>query len=568
MRALCCVLFQILLLTAFLASAAAQEVTQGPEPNLPALQEENSAGTAQSPEFPASAADANVPRIEMIVRDSYLPGVPVLVRIEILRADGTADRDVWDANAVLWVTGNPSVRLDPNRVALYNGLGSALVAVTGGGDFELTADVNGMETTATLADWSGQPVHAVSGTLSESQTWTGVYRITGGDLTIPKDVTLTLEPGTLVLLDGVASGTGGTDIDIEGSIQSLGTAVSPVTFTAATTGRNWGELHHDHAQPSLFRYTEIMRAGRAPGAGHTGTGPALRVAKSSLTFDHASVTDNAGKIMQSESGSELTFTDTLFSRSVMGPEIAGTSLLFERGGIIEMRNKDDADGIYIHSQQSGQTCRLTDMVIAGTDDDGIDTLGSKIVVEDSIIRGCKDKAVSVFDGETTIRRCLLVRNNLAPEDPTIATIAAKTTEGATTVVNLDHITLVASRAKGHVDAGIQSHNKYGVKKGTIIYNVTNSIIDATEPVSVQAPYLLSDMHLTYCDIVGVGWPGLGNLAADPQFLDPSHDDYHLADTSTCLDAAGPDSLQRDIGYYQTTLLLDPNEPTLGSSSHE
>jgi hypothetical protein len=562
MRVLCCVLFQISLLTAFPASAAAQEMAPGLEPNLPALQEEDSAGETQDAEFPVG--DPNAPRIEMIVRDSYLPGVPVLVRVEILRADGTADRDVWDANAVLSVAGNPSVRLDPNLITLHNGLGSGLVTITGKGAFQLTARVNGMERTAALMDWSGQAVHIVSGTLSQSQTWTGVYRITGGDLTIPEDITLTLKASTLVLLDGVSSGTNGTDIDVQGSIQALGTPTSPVTFTAYTTGRNWGELHHDHAQPSLFRYTEIMRAGRAPGAGHTGTGPALRVSKSNLTFDHASLTDNAGKIMQAESGSELTFTDTLFSRSVMGPEIAGTSLLFEHGGIIEMRNKDDADGIYIHSQQSGQTCRLTDMVIAGTDDDGIDTLGSKIVVEDSIIRGCKDKAVSVFDGQTTLRHCLLVRNNLAPEDPTIATVAAKSTEGATTVVNLDHTTLVASRAKGHVDAGIQSHNKYGVKKGTIIYNVTNSIIDATEPVSIQAPYLPSDIHISYSDIVGAGWPGPGNFAADPQFLDPSHDNYRLADVSPCLDAADPGSPLRDLGYYQSTPPVDINALTLES----
>jgi hypothetical protein len=231
-----------------------------------------------------------------------------------------------------------------------------------------------------------------------------------------------------------------------------------------------------------------------------------------------------------------------------------------------MRNKDDADGIYIHSQQAGQTCRLVDMVLAGTDDDGIDTLGSKIIVEDCIIRGCKDKALSIFDGQTTVLRCLLVHNNLAPEDPTIATIAAKSTEGATTTVNMDHTTLIASRAKGHVDAGIQSHNKYGVKKGRIIYNVTNSIIDATEPVSFQAPYLASDMHLTYCDTVGGDWPGIGNLNLDPQFLDPSHDNYRLAETSPCLDAASPDSPLRDLGYYQST--PEPNEPAPESVASE
>ena len=347
------------------------------EPNRPANQ---------------SIDDANAPGIRMMVRDSYLPGIPVLVRVEITGPNGVVNRDIWDANAVLSVSGNPTIRLSVDRFALYNGLGSALVTFTGSGDFELTANVNGMKETATLVDWTGQPVRVASGVLRQSQTWKGVYRITGGDFTIPAGSTLTLEPGTLVLIDGVPSGSDGVDIDVQGSIQSLGTAAAPVTFTASTTGRNWGELHFAGAQPSLFRYTEIMRAGRSPGAGHTGTGPAIRASKSALTFDHASLTDNAGKIMQSDSGTDLTFTGTLFSRSTMGPEITGTSLVFENGWIIDMRNKDDADGIYIHDQGANRACTLTGSVIAGTDDDGIDTLGSDVVVQDCIVRGCRDKA--------------------------------------------------------------------------------------------------------------------------------------------------------------------------------
>jgi hypothetical protein len=299
--------------------------------------------------------------------------------------------------------------------------------------------------TATLADWTGQPVRVASGVLRRSQTWSGVCHITGGDFTIPAGSTLTLEPGTLVLIDGVPSGSDGIDIDVEGSIQSLGTAASPVTFTASTTGRNWGELHFVGAQPSLFRYTEIMRAGRSPGAGHTGTGPAIRASKSTITFDHASITDNAGKIMQTASGTELTFTGRCSAARPWGRR-SGTSLVFEDGWIIDMRNKDDADGIYIHDQGSNRACTFTRSVIAGMDDDGIDTLGSDLVVQDCIVRGCRDKAVSVYGGETTLLHCLLVGNNLAPEDPTNAAVAAKTLEGRTAIVNLDHVTLVAARA--------------------------------------------------------------------------------------------------------------------------
>lgn len=496
-------------------------------------------------------ADASTPEVHLIVRDSYLPGVPVLVRVQVVDSNGVVDRDIWDANAVLSVSGDSAVGLSTDRIALCNGLGSGLVTFTGGGDFDLTVSVGEAARTVRLVDWSDEPVQVVSGTLAQSQTWSGVYHVTGGDLTIPAGVTLTLSPGTLALIDGVTSGTDGTDIDVQGAIESLGTATSPVTFTALAPGSHWGELHHADARPSTYRYTEIMQAGRSPKVGHSNSGPAIRASNSKLAFDHVSLTDNAGKIMQASDGTELTFSHTLFARSVMGPEISGTSLLFENGWIMEMRAKDDADGIYIHSQRSGQPCRLARSVIAGADDDGIDTLGSNVEIEDCIVRGCRDKAISVYGGETTLSRCLLVQNNLAPEDTTNASVAAKAFEGSTAVVNIDHTTLVTTKTPGYRDVAIQSHNKYGVESGTILYNVTNSILDATEPVCVQAPYLESDIRISYCDLVGAEWPGLGNLTADPLFLDPASGDYRLDPNSPCLGVADPDSDLPDLGYCQS-----------------
>ncbi|MEN6424575.1 MAG: right-handed parallel beta-helix repeat-containing protein [Phycisphaerales bacterium] len=496
--------------------------------------------------------DANTPEVSLIVRDSYLPGIPVLVRVQIVDSKGVVDRDICDANAVLSVSGDSAVGLSTDRVALCNGLGSGLVTFTGSGDFELTVSVGDVAKTVRLVDWTDEPVHIVSGTVTESQTWSGVYHITGGDLTISAGVTLTLSPGTLVLIDGAVSGTDGSDIDVQGAIESLGTATCPVTFTALAPGSNWGELHHADARPSTYRYTEIMQAGHSPKVGHSNSGPAVRASNSALTFDHVSLTDNAGKIMQASDGTELTFSYTLFARSVMGPEISGTSLLFEDGWIMEMRAKDDADGIYIHSQRSGQLCRLVRSVIAGADDDGIDTLGSDVEIEDCIVRACKDKAVSVYGGETTISRCLLVQNTLAPEDTTNASIAAKAFEDSTAVVNIDHTTLVTTRTPGHLDVAIQSHNKYGVESGTILYNVTNSILDATEPIYVQAPYLESDIRISYCSIVGVEWPGVGNLTADPLFVDPEHGNYRLDPNSPCLGMASPDSNLPDLGFHQSS----------------
>ncbi len=50
----------------------------------------------------------------------------------------------------------------------------------------------------------------------------------------------------------------------------------------------------------------------------------------------------------------------------------------------------------------------------------------------------------------------------------------------------------------------------------------------------------SSIGVTYSDIMG-GWTGNGNIAADPLFVDPGNNNYHLAAGSACIDAGDPAS---------------------------
>lgn len=158
-----------------------------------------------------------------------------------------------------------------------------------------------------------------------------------GDVTVPVGTTLTVQPGTLVLVDGNSTllSTDGKRILVEGAINSLGTAAQPVTFTATDPAAPWGEIRHTNSQPSLYQYTQINRAGHTTGSGHTGTGPVMRVTNSTLNLDHVAITDLVGKVMEAID-SNLTFTDSNLARATMGPEIDGTSLLFQHGYITEM----------------------------------------------------------------------------------------------------------------------------------------------------------------------------------------------------------------------------------------
>ncbi|MBN2477406.1 MAG: lamin tail domain-containing protein [Pirellulales bacterium] len=492
--------------------------------------------------------------LDMTVRDSYLSGVPVLVRVEVHDDQNEVDRELWDAVATL-SSDNPNVTISPNQVTLYNGLGSGLITFTGTEPFQLTASIAGLglDVSSTLTSLDGMSIASVSGALSGNTTFSGVVHVTG-NLTVPDGSTLTLDPGTLVLIDGVASGSGGTVITVAGDIQSLGTKTRPVTFTAYTAGENWGEILHDNAEPSLYLYTNINQGGHSTARGHSNTGPTIRNSGgNTIVFDHANLTDEAGKVMHGSSGENLTFRDCIMARAVMGPEIWPSSLLIEDTWITDMHHVDDADGIYIQSVRAPNAL-MTGGVSAVFDDDAIDTLSAEIRVEDWIVRDANDKGFSIYDDEVWISRCLVVDNAKNPEDGIAASIASKGYSDEYVTVNMDHVTVVATpMPEPDVDVGVYGWDKYGRDNVHTVFNITNSIIVATDPITTD--YDPAEIHIDYTALFSEDWPGVGNVNADPLFVDTASHDYHLQAGSPSIDAGDPndpldpDGTRADQGYY-------------------
>src|SRR5262245_59481294 len=169
--------------------------------------------------------------LRVLTTDGFMPGVPVVVRVEIRDAGGRCARDLWDATATLSAD-RPGVSLTPDRVLLRNGMGSALVTATGSGDFQLTATLGALSASRLLSDRGAEARSSVSGELPGVVIeWSGVVEVTG-TVSVPAGRVLRILPGTIVLVSGVASGTGGASMIIRGALESLGTADRPVTITA------------------------------------------------------------------------------------------------------------------------------------------------------------------------------------------------------------------------------------------------------------------------------------------------------------------------------------------------
>ncbi len=515
--------------------------------------------------------------VKLLTQQVYLPGSPVLVRVEVRNPAGARDWELWDAEAILTVD-PPGVTLSTNKVTLRNGLGSAYVTLAGAGNFNLTASVNGLLATRGLVSGTNLAVTPIGGTLAGvSSTWSGVMLVTN-DVIVPVGHTLTLLSNTLVLINGVASGTTANDIEVRGSIQSLGTEAHPVTITCSNPTMNWGQIRHVNAAASLYRHTYIHKAGRGTAEGHTGTCPMIRPSNSPITFETCTISDpipNAltpltltgsaliGKTMFTAGGANaiLVFNDTLLTRSRMGPEITGSAVLFTNSAIMEMLGPDDADGIYLLNQQNPATqkIKLIDSVFAYGGDDGIDTLRSVITVEHCIVRDWNapppddPKGFTIFSGETRILRCLVANCAIA--------VSSKSDTTNTVITRIDRSTISG------INRGIAAENKAGAAPNAIVrYFVTNCIIQVTAPNTnaVYTDYNPTNILIFHTDVVGTNWPGAGNLNIAPMFTSVPANNFHLLPGSPCIDtgdpaATDPDGSRVDLGYFT----FSPPAPSFG-----
>jgi len=79
--------------------------------------------------------------------------------------------------------------------------------------------------------------------------------------------------------------------------------------------------------------------------------------------------------------------------------------------------------------------------------------------------------------------------------------------------------------------------------------ITNTILwNNTAPAGSEIHVLSGSPDVSYCDVEG-GWPGTGNIDANPQFYGPLLGDFHIVISSPCFDAgsnAAPDLPETDF----------------------
>jgi len=375
-----------------------------------------------------------------------------------------------------------------------------------------------------------------------SGTWTlagSPYHI-DGEITIPNDSTLTVEPGVDVVFMGHYK------FNIQGRILAIGTPTDSIRFTVEDQGVGWHGVRFINT-PSANDTSKLLYCSFKYGTANTGSGD-----------------DRCGGAMMIRAFDKVVVSNCLFEFNMQ----SGTSWTpIEAGGVIYV---DNASPAISHSTFANNTGTRGSAIVCENSphatishsvfvnnaggygpvvcDGGGSPSVSGNIISDNFARD-GGGGILIGNGSTPrIENNIIFRNQGPPGG---GGIVCWTNSNAVLI----HNTIAYNY--GQLGGGMFcAYNSDPILINNIVYG--NS---ATSGKQLYIEDNTSDPTVVYCDIeggkVGFGGPGAGanytgrfenNVDADPLFADTASGNYRLSDSSPCI-GAGIDSVQVEGTWY-------------------
>ena len=413
-----------------------------------------------------------------------------------------------------------------DSIRFFHGVGSVSFTLDDGDavpadDYRVTVTVGTMSASRIVTVLAHPTWREVQGTLSGAGLVWGPsenIHIVGHDTYVPAGSTLTIHPGTLIMVDSLGALENGTLITVNGQLNAVGSQDDPVHFFSASGAAAmihtvsgslsnvdaWRGIHHYGSGSSSYRWVILTGAGNGPIQGHPRPAIIQLHDTHNVLVENSIFTDSTGMMFQGFGTGSYTVRKSLVSRVGIGCEFTGSghTLLIEdtwwtsigRGPTTPQRF--DGDMLHVDGPASNQTIRRC--IIADGGDDGIDHSGSTFTVENTIIHTIKDKAISMTGGFVTLRNVL-----------------------------------IHSSGTGVIGTGSAYNSTFASGRINSPQTVQESIFWPSTAGSCSADIDYTDGG----DTAHIGC-GTGNISADPRFTDTSQCDYSPQAGSPAL-TAGP-----------------------------
>ena len=463
--------------------------------------------------------------IRLTVPPRMVAGKTTTLRAEVLDRKGDLYWPMWTGrgtvSAVATDTGEP-VPLSAGEFEFINGIGSLTTRLDRPGEVDLTVSVDGISASKRLTVLPiSAPRLILSATLTDDLLdWgpeDGVIHLSGTS-TVPETGTLTIRPGTLVMMDNRAQ------LRIDGQVNALGTGQEPIYFFSVHSATPWALLEHRNSETtSIFENVFFTGGGETWAIGHA-CGHAVYAATGRLEARECAFVDLVGKGILGLDA-EVVLSRCLFSRCPMGAELIGHVAQVDECYFLDIHpDGDDRDGLYLWLPPPDAHVRRC--IIARNGDDGIDMFGGNAEISDCLIYGASDKNVSLSNTGGQITNCLLFDARLG--------ISPKGIGDCNLLI--ENCTLA-----DHREVGFLNLNKY-YPPGTpsSLQTTINECILWGNPVSIHTDFDPRNATLDHCDLNPPiqDFPEIESIYTDPQFMEPVLSDYRLQPESPAR-SAGP-----------------------------
>jgi hypothetical protein len=362
----------------------------------------------------------------------------------------------------------------------------------------------------------------VSGNQSGIWSYTDSPYFVVGDISVPVGTSLTIEPGVIVNFQG------NYKLNVAGSLQAVGLENDSIVFTTEDIATGWHGIRLlDSQNGSNFAFCRIEYGKTMAGEYPDQHGGGVMIMNSDAVFTDCTFSNNDATADDSGMGGAIyafnTTSDTHFTHCYFLNNHA-----YGEGGAIKFSGDNGA---------VVERCRFFDnSVLYG---------GGAIC-----LYGCYDTRInkSLFTGNTT----------------NYASGGVALIEGYSSRVVFANCTMIDNHASGGDGGGVNVVYSEASFTNCIIYDNPGAYSD---DVYLEFGYA----EINYCNtVLPDGAEGSHNINVDAQFEDAANGNYHLMETSPCIDA-GIDSLtiSTAFGDEVTTVDYDASEyvgsaPDMGS----
>jgi hypothetical protein len=270
---------------------------------------------------------------------------------------------------------------------LRRGVGHTFLPAAAPGQISYQAQIQSLSATRLIDIDASTTWSNVSGTLSAGTVWPANSRIRiTGNLTLSAGDTLTIEAGTVVLLNATVNITNSGRTIINGTLEQ------PVVFTAATrvapeqhTGA-WGGFLLRGTSAELIANGAIMTGAGAsanfsfsPGSSHKSDQAVLLIHSGArVAMTNCYIINNAGQVANGYN-SDVTYDHCLLQRAITSGEYEGGTVIVNNSAVIEFPAVDGevnaaiADGDYDAIYFTTGTHILQNSLVGFSKDDAIDS---------------------------------------------------------------------------------------------------------------------------------------------------------------------------------------------------